>query len=169
MTRRIAGLVLAAALGLGGCGSLVSVKKVADAPALPEDCPVQVFERGDPAPADADLVAKISFGDRFGTAGGGECSHDRVRRELNEEACKAGADAAKVLAESEPRLFGSGCYLLKADLYKMRLRPKPAPPPVAAKTDVVKRLKDLQALRESGAITEQEFNKLKQQLLQSGN
>ena len=161
------GCVALLAIGaLTGCGSLVSIKTVADVPALPESCPVQVFERSDPAPTDADLVAVAKFGDRFGTAGGYECSHDVVRGKLREEACKAGADAAKVLSESEPRLFGSGCYLLTANLYRMHRR---APPPAAAKVDVVTRLKELQALRESGAITDDEFQKLKAQLMKSGN
>jgi hypothetical protein len=161
------GSLLATAM-LCGCGSLVSVKKLADVAPFPESCPVQVFERADPAPGDGDLVAQVSFGDRFGTAGGYECSHDVVRRKLNEEACKAGADAAKVVSESEPRLFGSGCYLLHADLYRLR-RPAPAAAAAPRKgTDVVTRLKELQALRESGAITDAEFQKLKNQLLQPG-
>jgi hypothetical protein len=158
-------IVLAALLS--ACEPNVKVKRIQDAPALAADCTPTVFELRDVTPTDVELLAQIATSDSGGTAGGSACSQHVIRELLRQNACAVGADAIKITAESFPRLFGSGCYKAKADLYRFVRRAAPAPraPAVAPRADKITRIKELQKLRDEGAITDAEFQRLKQDIL----
>jgi len=150
---------------VSACAPNVKVKRVQEAPSLPADCTPTVFELRDVTPTDVELIAQIATSDSGGTAGGGKCSQGVIRELLRQDACAVGADAIKITAESFPRLFGSGCYKAKADLYRFVRRVAPPRAPAAAPADKITRIKELQKLRDEGAITDAEFQRLKQDVL----
>lgn len=158
-------LCLVAAGLLAACEANVSLKRIKEAPSLPDSCQPQVFELGDVTPTDVELLAQVKTGDSFGTAGGSACSKSVVRELLRQQACLVGADAIKITAESSPSLFGSGCHKAKANLYRYVRQVAPPAPAPAAKPDKITRLKDLQKLHDEGAITDAEFQKLKREIL----
>ena len=82
-------------------------------------------------------------------------------------ACKAEADTVSVIAVSEPN-FLSDCYRIKARLYKTG-QSLSGSEGRGARQNKIHRLIELQSLREKGALSEEEFQRLKREIIEEGD
>lgn len=132
---------LTALLSIQGCaGPAVSLTEISTAPPLPISCNPRIYEQGQLVPSSATLLAEVSFGDMYGFMGGSDCDRPVVRERLRNQACRSGADAAKITREAYPSAIGSGCYRLSAQLYKLQSVVAPttsAPSPINAQSDAL--------------------------------
>ena len=92
--------------------------------------------------------------------------HDAAVSSLMKNAFAMGGTHVQVLALYEPRQMGDcfvNVYRVSGTAYR---EPGSSPRGAQAGTDVVQQLRDLQRMRDEGAITQQEFEKLKTKIIQ---
>jgi len=91
--------------------------------------------------------------------------HDAAVGDLMNNAFAMGGTHVQVLALYEPRQMGK-CFVNVYRVSGTAYRDSSAAAPARAGGDVVQSLRDLQTMRAQGAITQQEFEKLKAKLVQ---
>ena len=152
--------IVSVAMIMAACSPAVFVHADKTAEPLPENCSPVFLELGTPVPANAFRIAEVYVGDSGFSI---NCGKDNAREAVRKQACKAGADIVSIVSVSEPN-FLSDCYRIKAQLYKT-VQPSPVPAAMPASQNKIQRLTELQQLREKGAITEEEFQRLKREVI----
>ena len=146
---------------LVACAPSVSVRTEKTAVPLPATCSPSFIELGEPVPPSAIFLAEVGVSD---TGFSLDCGKDNAREVVRSQACLAGADTVRIVAVSEPNVL-SDCYRIKAQLYKSG-RSVPAPLAPSSSPDKIQRLKDLQLLRDKGTLTDEEFLRLKREIIE---
>jgi len=95
--------------------------------------------------------------------------HDGAVSSLMKNAFAMGGTHVQVLAVYEPRQMGEcfvNVYRISGTAYREAKAASLAPRAAATGPDVVQQLRDLQRMRDEGAITQQEFERLKARIIQ---
>jgi len=152
---------------LAGCASH-RLQIVKNEPAIAKDqCQPKFYEVNEQVPSNSIYLAHASYSDSGFTMGCGKA--DRFMA-MTKEACGLGANVIKIKAERNPNIWTSTCYRAEVAYYvlKEKITNKTKPTTIqSSDIDKVSKLKDLNNLKNSGAINQEEFEQLKKEIINS--
>lgn len=135
-------------IALIGCTTTASYISFKPREAKSPNCMVQVFMPGQTIDREFEIIGNFSAQEMGLSAG---CSWEETLAKNKKHACEQGADAIQFLTVDAPSIR-STCYTSKANFISFN--------------STSQMLRELQTLRKDGIITEDEFQKKKQQLLE---
>lgn len=133
---------------LAGCSTTASYVSLKPREAKAQNCTIQTFMPGQTIDREFEILGMFSVQEMGLSAG---CSWEETLAKNKKYACEQGADAIQFLSVDAPSVH-STCYTSKANFISFN--------------STSQRLRELQTLRKDGVITEEEFQKKKQQLLE---